>query len=266
MKIEKLNENQLRFTLTREDLAKRQIKLSELAYGSEKARALFREMMQQAALDYGFEVNNIPLMVEAIPMSADTIILIVTKVEDPEELDSRYARFSQEDNPSSAEVEPLLTGADDILDLIARLSAARKAAAAAKGSSGHPAKDDGGKAAGEPAADADSASEDVSAAGDEVYRLTRFYLFRDMETIIRAAKVLGRKISGYSCLYRNQDDGNYYLIIKKGETDPGLFNRICNILSEYAGQVEYSSGMEAFFEEHMQVILKGDALNQLMLL
>ena len=37
MKIEKINENQIRCTLTREDLANRKIKLSELAYGSENA-------------------------------------------------------------------------------------------------------------------------------------------------------------------------------------------------------------------------------------
>ena len=49
MKIEKISDNQIRFTLTGEDLAARQIKLSELAYGTEKARNLFREMMQQAA-------------------------------------------------------------------------------------------------------------------------------------------------------------------------------------------------------------------------
>ena len=46
MKIEKINENQIRCTLTREDLANREIKLSELAYGSEKAKSLFRDMMQ----------------------------------------------------------------------------------------------------------------------------------------------------------------------------------------------------------------------------
>ena len=35
MKIEKINENQIRCTLTREDLELHQIKLSELAYGQE---------------------------------------------------------------------------------------------------------------------------------------------------------------------------------------------------------------------------------------
>ena len=55
MKIEKVNENQIRCTLTREDLADRQLKLSELAYGTEKAKLLFRDMMQQAAYECGFE-------------------------------------------------------------------------------------------------------------------------------------------------------------------------------------------------------------------
>ena len=35
MKIERINDNQIRCTLTKKDLADRQIKLSELAYGTE---------------------------------------------------------------------------------------------------------------------------------------------------------------------------------------------------------------------------------------
>lgn len=42
MKIEKVNDNQIRCTLTKEDLADRQLKLSELAYGTEKAKVLFQ--------------------------------------------------------------------------------------------------------------------------------------------------------------------------------------------------------------------------------
>ena len=48
MKIEKINDRQIRCTLTREDLASRELKLSELAYGSDKAKALFQDMMQLA--------------------------------------------------------------------------------------------------------------------------------------------------------------------------------------------------------------------------
>lgn len=42
MKIEKINDSQIRCTLTSADLASREIKLSELAYGTEKAKIFFR--------------------------------------------------------------------------------------------------------------------------------------------------------------------------------------------------------------------------------
>ena len=79
MKIEKINDNQIRCTLTHADLAARHLKLSELAYGTEKAKSLFRDMMQQASFDFGFDAEDLPLMIEAIPSSADSIVLIITK-------------------------------------------------------------------------------------------------------------------------------------------------------------------------------------------
>ncbi len=134
MKIEKINDRQIRCTLTKEDLASREIKLSELAYGSDKAKALFQDMMQQAAEDFGFEAENMPLVVEAIPVSMETIVLIITKVDDPEELDTRFARFSPEtDAPASdatfPDLKDKIEGADDVLGLIRRISEAKKHAA-----------------------------------------------------------------------------------------------------------------------------------------
>lgn len=93
MKIEKLNDNQIRCTLTRADLADRQLKLSELVCGSEKAKSLFQDMMKQAASEFGFEAEDMPLMIEAVPASSDSIVLIITKVDDPEELDSKLSKF-----------------------------------------------------------------------------------------------------------------------------------------------------------------------------
>ena len=83
MKIEKVNDHQSRCTLTKADLADRELKISELAYGTEKAKSLFRDMMQQASAKFGFEADDIPLMIEAIPLNADCIVLVITKVEDP---------------------------------------------------------------------------------------------------------------------------------------------------------------------------------------
>ena len=63
MKIEKINDRQIRCTLTREDLASRELKLSELAYGSYKPMALFQVLRQLAARFFGFEAENIPLII-----------------------------------------------------------------------------------------------------------------------------------------------------------------------------------------------------------
>lgn len=96
MRIEKINDNQIRCTLNKKDLSDRELRISELAYGTDKAKALFRDMVQQASYEFGFDAENIPLMIEAIPMYPDTLVLLITKVEDPDELDTRFSTFSED--------------------------------------------------------------------------------------------------------------------------------------------------------------------------
>ena len=71
MKIEKVNDHQIRCTLTRDDLAKRDLKITELAYGTDKAKELFQDMMQQANIAFGFDAEDTPLMIEAIPINSE---------------------------------------------------------------------------------------------------------------------------------------------------------------------------------------------------
>ena len=82
-------------------------------------------MMQQAAQEFGFEAENMPLMIEAIPSSSDSIVLIITKVEDPEELDTRFSKFAPlpgQDGDSSRQGLPdKLEGAESLLDLLAKV-------------------------------------------------------------------------------------------------------------------------------------------------
>ena len=94
MKIERINDPQIRCTLSNFDLSERNLNLSELAYGTEKARRLFQEMVQKAYDEVGFDAEDIPLMVEAIPLSNESIMLVITKVDDPEEVDTRFSKFA----------------------------------------------------------------------------------------------------------------------------------------------------------------------------
>ena len=41
-------------------------------------------MIQRASIEVGFEAEDIPLMVEAIPLANDSVMLIISKIEDPE--------------------------------------------------------------------------------------------------------------------------------------------------------------------------------------
>ena len=93
MKFERLDENKIRCTLTKAELAEMHINLTELAYGTDKAKALFKELMEQARDELGFEVDDMPLMIEAIPVKPDSLMLIITKVSNPDEMNSRFSKF-----------------------------------------------------------------------------------------------------------------------------------------------------------------------------
>ena len=176
MKLEKINDNQIRCTLTREDLEMHQVNLRELAYGSEKAKKLFRDMMQQAQIEFGFEADNIPLMIEAIPVNLDSIILIITKVEDPEELDTRFSKFSP--YKENTQAEPLqLDGADSIIDIFQKLCESKL--------KNLPQKPEEKKS--EPAASPNPENPDASQASENSIRLIRLYSFPGLDDVIAAS-------------------------------------------------------------------------------
>ena len=67
VKIEKISDTQIKIILNQADLKNRDIKISELAYGSKKAQELFRDMMETALEEHDFDTHNVPLMIEAVP-------------------------------------------------------------------------------------------------------------------------------------------------------------------------------------------------------
>ncbi len=256
MKIEKVNDNQIRCTLTREDLAERQMKLSELAYGSEKAKLLFRDMIQQAAYEFGFEADDIPLMIEAIPISADTIILIITKVEYPEELDTRFSKFSEPDPEDmygdmmdGGGLATLSESADDILGLFKWQSEEEKARD----------RQEEQRFAGKK--DGDGQKEQVPA--NVPADITKVFVFQDLAEITRLARILKGFYNGRNDLYQNEKNRKFYLLVSKSSQSPEAFNKVCNILSEYAYQQTYTPAIAAFFREHYQPVLTGSALQTL---
>ena len=261
MKLEKISENQIRCTLTREDLASRHIRLSELAYGSDKARSLFQDMMRQAYAKFGFNADNIPLMIEAIPVTEGSIMLNITKVEDPEELDTRFAKFA----PPRTKQDPSKTveDADDILNLIRKLYEARQKAAMpqdAPASAPHNAPSPKRKHE-TPSRAQGAAKEDAGSTAPVDF--VRMYRFPALDPLIDAASALKGFYSGSNTLYRTSDDLPYCLIIHKSAHTPEEYNKVCNILGEYGTSAVCSAAKESSLNEHEQIVLVGSALEQL---
>jgi adapter protein MecA 1/2 len=81
MKIEKINDCQLKIVLSRADLSERNIDLMELLSGSDKTQVFFKEMMEQASVEFNFQISNSPLVIEASPLSVDSLMIIITKMD-----------------------------------------------------------------------------------------------------------------------------------------------------------------------------------------
>lgn len=237
MKIEKINDNQIRCTLTRADLAARHLKLSELAYGTEKAKMLFHDMMQQASSEFGFEADDIPLMIEAIPASPDSIVLIITKVDNPEELDTRFSKFAPlEDSDTKQAMLEKLEGADEFLDLLDKVKSA----------------------VAEPAAEKEDIQKDVPAKP-----AIRLFSFSNLDSVIHAAKLLHPMYHGANTLYKNETNGIFILALAQSAHTNSEFSKICNMLSEYGSFEKASGAVLAYLEEHCQTVISADAVRHL---
>ena len=252
MKIERINENQIRCILTNADLSNRKIDLAELAYGSEKAKNLFYDMMKQAKHEVGFEVNGTPIMIEAIP-SLDSLTLIITKVTDPEELDTRFSSFSSSGNAQSTELH--YSGADGILNLLKKIKEATSGISAGKENA--PA----GKLSAA-AGTAGTVSSKNAGEDENLTHLVEAFRFTSLDDVILAAKAAGAEATCINSLYKF-DTNTYLLILHSNDEEPESFNRVCNILSEYSFSDHCTEASEGYLREHDCLMIANDAIRRL---
>lgn len=275
MKLERLSENQIRCTLNKADLADRELLLNELAYGSDKAKELFRDMMEQASEELGFEVNDIPLMIEAIPVSPDCLILIITKVEDPEELDTRFSRFSKYTDIEIDASEPSEDASDDdddnlavfenaaslmetISDIVENIEQVKKQTESGKNANFIPLS----AALRENAAKkkAEKAKSNKKKDNTPSYRI---FSFQNINDVSKAATMISSIYHDDNSLYKSPQDNLYYLIVNNASGDAENYQRVCNLLSEYGTKVKSNYAMPYYFAEHFQIIIKNDAIQAL---
>ena len=264
MKIEKVNDHQIRCTLTRDDLAKRDLKITELAYGTDKAKELFQDMMQQANIEFGFDAEDTPLMIEAIPINSECIVLIITKVEDPDELDTRFSNFApsvhadeeedeyEDDYDEDEDYEE--EDEEDVMSLFKRLQ--------------HSNMNDFMDSPFSGAQQSDSKKVKEKTAGPKRKGLpsrkgSRIFSFDSLHEVTKFASIVSRKFNGVNTLYKDNAKGKYYLILHQGDLDNSVFANICSLLTEYGKTEIGSTADEHYLAEHYEIVLRDTAVQTL---
>ncbi len=284
MKLEKLSDTQIRCTLSKEDLSQRQLHLSELAYGSEKAKELFRDMMQQASIELGFEADNIPLMIEAIPISNDCLVLVVTKVEDPDELDTRFSRFSKINMDDSfdedfSDIDDTDFEEMDFLDDEDNIDMDDEPLPFSPSSDFDNADSDASTSSKERSAIDDALdliapfTQAIAQAKKEAMRKKKenrssvqdcqYYSFQNFSQAAQLGAFLAPFFEGESSLYKDSFSNNYYMILRKTQSENDTFHRACNIAADFGVRISASYATPAYFREHFETILEENAVEML---
>ena len=277
MKLERLSENQIRCTLNKSDLVDRELMLNELAYGTDKAKELFRDMMEQASEELGFEVNDIPLMIEAIPVSPECLILIITKVEDPEELDTRFSRFSkytdieleesdlEEDTKDDDSMDLLNNAAslmETISDIVENIEQVKQKNQAKQNSVNKKSASDG-SASFSPLKETSSVKKTASKTAKEDSVKYRIFSFPNINELSKAASMVVGIYKDDSVLYKSPINNQYYLLVGCEGNDTENYQRVCNCLSEYGTRIKSNYATPFYFFEHFKVIIKEHAIETL---
>ena len=273
MKIIKINENQIKCVLYKDDLEERQVKVNELAVGSDKAKELIRHIMVKAQTELGFELNDKPIMIEAIPVKPDSLMLLITRVDNPEDK-AGLLRAKIEENlklltGEDVEVEPL--NPDKPLDLSAEALAAEEKAQEEIhlpfGDKDDDKQDDDEEEdnlpfkAGPSWRDADA--EKKVKRPEESKVNFKCFSFESLEQVINAAKHLPNYYDSDNSLYKDKRVGRFYLVVTGGRNTEREMKGVYLKLGEYGRNERVNKYTAGYFKEYYSLIIANDALQKL---
>jgi len=236
MRIDKINDNQIKCILTEKDLAERHLNLREMSYNSAEIRNLFAEVIRYAYKNFGFDANNVPLKIDVIPLRTSAV-LFITKVEEPEELNPSYSHFSpavyeKMKNPGKEENSDL---SESFKNLINALFPTEEGIA-------------------------DNENDNRT---DFSKDSTIVFAFDKVGDVIDACKAISETYDHFSSLYFDESKKIYFLkMYTDGEPD-GNFRQNCISLLEYGNNVPSDKFFDSYLAEHAKVLAEKDAVQRL---
>ncbi|MDO5695481.1 MAG: adaptor protein MecA [Eubacteriales bacterium] len=223
MKLEKLNDNQIKCTLHPTDLIERKLTPEHLSYNSDGIQELFRDVLHLARDKYDFNTEASPLMVEAIPSKNFVLTLLISKIDNIEEIDNRFSTFTDRMHSLS-------------VNMTAPKGSEKSFAAPIKGPVGGPT---------------------VKRPGEADEAAYEFEGIRDVYHLAKVARHLGH-LDNY--LYQNPKNRHYILYVCNKYFNQKHFNHYLDFISEYGRRLSNEKVNVGFFEESYRCIIRRNAL------
>lgn len=255
MVFEKLNDNQIKCVLDKEDLFSRKINIKDLFYGSPETEQLFKEVVSRAQVNFDFNTQKFPISIDAIPLPNDTLVIIITIVEDPEEIDSRFSRFTPDPNAASDKLfsskADTSAGPEDIFSFFSNI--ANQISNSPKDSPEDSNLFDSVKN--------DFSSFDSAIAKDPDGTMLIIFKFENIDKIIELSNMLIKIYNDNNSLYKLGT--SYYLFVYNTEHNEETFFKICDLISEYGNPVINSPTTSEHILEHAELIIADTAIQEL---
>ena len=255
MVFEKLNDNQIKCVLDKEDLISRNINIKDLFYGSPKTEQLFKDVVSRAQANYDFNKQKLPISIDAIPLPNDTLVIIITIVEEPEEIDSRFSRFTPDPNATSDKLfsskADTSAGPEDIFSFFSNI--ANQISNSSKDSPEDSNLFDSAKN--------DFSSFDSAIAKDPDGTMLIIFKFENIDKIIELSNMLMKIYNDNNSLYKLGT--SYYLFVYNTEHNEETFFKICDLISEYGNPVINSPTTSEHILEHAELIIADTAIQEL---
>ena len=226
MKIERLSENQMRFTVWRQELEDNDIDISDIAGNkSGKADELLKMLMNRAKDEFGFEPESAPLVVEAMQVDQECMVFLVTKLEEGAEIDPKYEY-----------IQKLKEGLKQNINLLS------------------PSK--------EPTVEGIIERPVEKEKKDNILPYV-IYTFTDIEKLITVAKKTENFYRSNNTLYITPDDVTYFLVASHNNNTDGEFRLLCRQLREFGKPYDFNYATKYYMDEHYRLVIRDSALQVL---
>ena len=241
MKIEKLSESQIRFTLWPSDLEDEDLQLSDFSTDKTgKVDRMLHHMMDRAREEFGFDVNGSSIIVEATQVDNECVVFLITKIDGDTKVDSKYEYIRRLKEAIQNNAELLR---DRFSDVVIDRTADNKDSA----------ETDGG-----------IQTQNTQAAKPKPKLPPEYliYTFDDLDPVIKSAKMVSVFYDSDNSLYKDKD-GLYYLIATRNRNSVEEFNIAIRCFREFGKLLVVNYGTRYYIEEHYKCIIKDEALQTL---